>query len=101
MPLLFSSRAMALAPFPTAAREKIVRTIAISLQGPGINITLSVVRLLYSPGPITCFGFPSFGCSRTTPHLAVTSAEMRSGKTRLLEILELLVRSPWEGAQLL
>jgi hypothetical protein len=31
----------------------------------------------------------------TTPYLAITSAVMRSGKTRLLEILELLVRSPW------
>jgi hypothetical protein len=31
----------------------------------------------------------------TTPYLAVTSPVMRSGKTRLLEILELLVRSPW------
>jgi hypothetical protein len=30
----------------------------------------------------------------TTPYLAVTSAEKRSGKSRLLEVLELLVRSP-------
>ena len=29
-----------------------------------------------------------------TPYLAVTSAEKRSGKTRLIEVLELLVRSP-------
>ncbi|HWY53077.1 MAG TPA: DUF3631 domain-containing protein [Terriglobales bacterium] len=34
--------------------------------------------------------------SETTPYLAVTSAEMRSGKTRLLEILDLLVRKPWQ-----
>jgi hypothetical protein len=31
----------------------------------------------------------------TTPYLAVTSAEKRSGKTRLLEVLELLVARPW------
>jgi Protein of unknown function (DUF3631)/DnaB-like helicase N terminal domain len=37
----------------------------------------------------------AFDASDATPYLAVTSAEMRSGKTRLLEILELLVRSPW------
>ena len=30
----------------------------------------------------------------TTPYIAVTSAEKRSGKSRLLEVLELLVRSP-------
>jgi hypothetical protein len=32
--------------------------------------------------------------AETTPYLAVTSAEKRSGKTRLLEVLELLVRAP-------
>jgi hypothetical protein len=30
-----------------------------------------------------------------SPLLAVTSAEMRSGKTRVLEVLELLVPNPW------
>ncbi len=30
-----------------------------------------------------------------TPYLNVTSAEKRSGKTRLLEVLELLVARPW------
>ena len=29
------------------------------------------------------------------PYLAVTSAEKRSGKTRLLDVLDLLVRKPW------
>ena len=29
-----------------------------------------------------------------TPYIAVTSPEKRSGKTRLLEVLELLVRNP-------
>jgi len=37
----------------------------------------------------------AFEASDATPYLSVTSAEMRSGKTRLLEILELLVRCPW------
>jgi hypothetical protein len=32
--------------------------------------------------------------AETTPYMSVTSAEKRSGKTRLLEVLELLVRSP-------
>jgi hypothetical protein len=31
----------------------------------------------------------------TTPYLAITSAEKRSGKTLLLEVLELLVARPW------
>jgi hypothetical protein len=31
----------------------------------------------------------------TTPYLSITSAEKRSGKTRLLEVLELLVARPW------
>src|SRR5438094_829259 len=30
-----------------------------------------------------------------TPYLAVTSPEKRSGKTRLLEVAELLVSRPW------
>jgi len=32
--------------------------------------------------------------AEATPYLAITSAEKRSGKSRLLEVLELLVRSP-------
>ena len=31
----------------------------------------------------------------TSPYLAITSAERRSGKTRLLDVLELLVAKPW------
>ena len=37
----------------------------------------------------------AFGSSDATPYLSVRSPEMRSGKTRLLEILELLVARPW------
>jgi hypothetical protein len=33
------------------------------------------------------------------PYLQITSAEKRSGKTRLLELLELLVRRPWMTAR--
>jgi hypothetical protein len=33
--------------------------------------------------------------AETTPYLAITSPEKRSGKTRLLEVLELLVARPW------
>jgi len=35
-----------------------------------------------------------------TPYLAITSAEKRSGKTRLLEVLELLVREPLPTANI-
>lgn len=35
------------------------------------------------------------GAADATPYLAVTSAEKRSGKTRLLEVLELVVAWPW------
>jgi Protein of unknown function (DUF3631) len=33
----------------------------------------------------------------STPYLAVTSAEKRSGKTRLCDVLELLVANPWRA----
>ena len=35
------------------------------------------------------------GAADATPYLSVTSAEKRSGKTRLLETLELMVARPW------
>jgi hypothetical protein len=37
-----------------------------------------------------------FQAAETTPYLAITSAEKRSGKTRLLEVLNLLVANPWQ-----
>ena len=40
----------------------------------------------------------SIDAAETSPYLAVTSAEKRSGKTRLLEVLELLVRAPVRAA---
>jgi hypothetical protein len=36
-----------------------------------------------------------FDAAEQTPYLAISSAEKRSGKTRLLEVLELLVSRPW------
>jgi hypothetical protein len=39
----------------------------------------------------------AFGC---TPYLAITSPEKRSGKTRLLEVLELLCREPLPTANI-
>jgi hypothetical protein len=39
----------------------------------------------------------AFSC---TPYLSVTSAEKRSGKTRLLEVLELLVHEPLPTANI-
>lgn len=41
--------------------------------------------------------FDAFG---VTPYLAITSAEKRSGKTRLLEVVELLVREPLPTANI-
>jgi hypothetical protein len=35
----------------------------------------------------------------TSPYLWITSPEKRSGKTRLLEVLELVVREPWLTAR--
>jgi hypothetical protein len=37
----------------------------------------------------------AFDAAQATPYLAVVSAEKQSGKTLLLEVLELLVREPW------
>jgi hypothetical protein len=37
----------------------------------------------------------AFEAAETTPYLSATSPEKRSGKTRLLEVLELLVKQPW------
>lgn len=37
----------------------------------------------------------AFEAAEQTPYLAISSAEKRSGKTRLLEVLELLVARPW------
>jgi hypothetical protein len=37
----------------------------------------------------------AFAAAATTPYLSITSAEMESGKTRLLETLELVVARPW------
>jgi hypothetical protein len=35
------------------------------------------------------------GAADVTPYLSITSAEKQSGKTRTLEVLELIVRNPW------
>jgi hypothetical protein len=40
----------------------------------------------------------AFGAAEQTPYLAVSSAEKRSGKSRLLEVLALLVREPLSTA---
>jgi hypothetical protein len=42
----------------------------------------------------------AFDAAETTPYLAVTSAEKRPGKTRLLEVLELVVREPLPTANI-
>jgi hypothetical protein len=37
----------------------------------------------------------AFSAACATPYLAITSVEKQSGKTRLLEVLEMLVANPW------
>jgi hypothetical protein len=37
----------------------------------------------------------AFASATSTPYLAITSAEKQSGKTRLLEVFEMLVANPW------
>ena len=37
----------------------------------------------------------AFDAAEVTPYLAITSAEKRSGKTRTLDILELVAAEPW------
>jgi hypothetical protein len=37
----------------------------------------------------------AFSSAIATPYIAVSSAEMESGKTRLLEVLRVLVANPW------
>jgi hypothetical protein len=37
----------------------------------------------------------AFTSATSTPYLAITSAEKQSGKTRLLEVFEMLVANPW------
>ena len=37
----------------------------------------------------------AFEAAVATPYLSISSAEMESGKTRLLEVLRLLVATPW------
>jgi hypothetical protein len=41
----------------------------------------------------------SFNCTDCTPYMAITSAEKQSGKTRLLEVLEMLVANAWLTGQ--
>lgn len=40
-----------------------------------------------------------FDAWQVTPYLAVTSAEKRCGKSRLLEVLELVVNNPWKAGK--
>lgn len=37
----------------------------------------------------------AFAAAECTPYLSITSAEKQSGKTRLLEVLDMLVANPW------
>ena len=41
----------------------------------------------------------AFGAAECTPYISINSAEKKSGKTRLLEVLELMVAKPWFTAR--
>lgn len=40
----------------------------------------------------------AFDGAHATPYISITSPEKRTGKTRLLEVLDLLVHAPFESA---
>jgi len=63
--------------------EELLRTWVILTEDERVAVTLWVVHT------------HCFGAADTTPYLSITSAEKESGKTRLLEVLRLLVANPW------
>jgi hypothetical protein len=59
------------------------RTYVVLSEAQGVAVALWIVHS------------HAFDAADATPYLSVTSAEKESGKTRLLETLELLVARPW------
>jgi hypothetical protein len=68
------------------AVETFIRRYVVLSEPQAIAVTLFVAHTW------------AIDAAETSPYLAVTSPEKRSGKTRLLEVLELLVRSPIRAA---
>ena len=71
--------------------------LAALLHDVRAMITKYVVLSPHQADAITLWTAHShaFDAAEATPYLAITSPEKRSGKTRLLEVLELVVRRPW------
>jgi hypothetical protein len=69
-----------------AAVERFIKSYVVLSDSQAVATTLFVVHTW------------AIDAAETSPYLAVTSPEKRSGKTRLLEVLELLVRSPIRAA---
>src|SRR5947209_15466570 len=60
IPSRFKRAVMALGLRSSSANSwKMRRTVAISFWGPGTRTTRSLLILLYSPSPRSCFGLPS------------------------------------------
>ncbi len=77
-----------------------------STDAPPIAETLDAVRamlarfVVLTPAQVDAIALwtahtHAFGAAQSTPYLAISSAEKRSGKTRLLEVLDGLVARPW------
>jgi hypothetical protein len=56
---------------------------------------VSLSRIQADVVPLWVIHTHAFSAADATPYLAITSAEKQSGKTRLLELLETIVASPW------
>jgi hypothetical protein len=84
--------------FDQAATESTAKINAAKLMDEVADFIRKFVRLtdaqLYI---VAVWAVHSHGmtAARETPYLAIHSAEKQSGKTRLLEVLELLVNKPW------
>jgi hypothetical protein len=63
--------------------EKFVRRFVVATQAEIVLIALWVLHT------------HMIDAARSTPYLSITSAEKESGKSRLLEVMELLVHKPW------
>lgn len=62
---------------------EVVRRFVVMTEHEAVAVALWVVHT------------HAFDAATATPYLAISSAEKESGKTRLLEVLELLVARPW------
>jgi hypothetical protein len=81
---------------------KVGTDIAATLDAAAGFVRRFVVLSEEQLAAIALFAFHTYAtdAAETTPYLSVTSALPRCGKTRLLEVLELLVREPLPTANI-